>query len=740
MSVKTSDLPLTDTLDGLFTYGVDKDNNSVKVSLEFIEKTTTDAVAKATTAAQKATDAATTATNAASEASTSASAANKAATSANTATSKANTATTKANSAADSALEAANYAQDIGEVTDGVRKEAEAATAKANEAADSVNTAIANAESSVATMQENVDAAISDAKAATSAATYAASSAESNSTRASGAAQYAETAGKNATVAANDANTAATSANDAAASAATATTKATEAAEKADTATSNATAAMVNANDAAEKATKAAENAAKSAENANTAVSDANDVIDACNEAISQAKAATENAISATTAAETATADTNKALEAIAPYTEELCAYGVEFSTDISSPTCTRIGRVELHKECPIQNRMRGCLLDDEGNVVEYLDPTDWTGNTRDGSRGQVMVELPEHYRKFETDGNKRRVWLSEYVLPGYHKVPKSYVSAYQASLQRSTLMLSSVINLSEDFRGGNNKADYDGTDASLLGMPATSITRPNFRKYARNRNTDSTAWNCMVYDVWKEIFWLFVVEYATLNSQADYNAELTSEGYRQGGLGAGVTKLSGSLWNTFNSYNPFIPCGYTDALGNRTGVVAFTMPESYSSSEVITYVPRYRGIENPFGHLWIWTDGCNIQASAPTDAGGTGLNKVFVCSDPSKFNDSNYTGYSHVGNESRTSGYVKEIIFGEGGEIIGKTVGAGSNSYFCDYLYTSNPASGESLRGLLLGGSADHGSAAGFAFAFSSVVPSRSNTDIGSRLCFIPV
>ncbi len=37
---------------------------------------------------------------------------------------------------------------------------------------------------------------------------------------------------------------------------------------------------------------------------------------------------------------------------------------------------------------------MRGCLLDDDGNVVEYLNPRDWTGHVRDGSRGQVMVEF----------------------------------------------------------------------------------------------------------------------------------------------------------------------------------------------------------------------------------------------------------------------------------------------------------------------------------------------------------
>ena len=135
------------------------------------------------------------------------------------------------------------------------------------------------------------------------------------------------------------------------------------------------------------------------------------------------------------------------ALATLLPYTEEQSSYGVQFDTAVSTPTCTRVGSSDLHKSCPVQNRMRGCLLDDDGNVVEYLDPRDWTGQVRDGSRGQVMVEIPLHYRKFETDGTKLTVRISELPLPGYHQVPKCYVSAYEASLDRSNNKLASVCN-----------------------------------------------------------------------------------------------------------------------------------------------------------------------------------------------------------------------------------------------------------------------------------------------------
>lgn len=427
------------------------------------------------------------------------------------------------------------------------------------------------------------------------------------------------------------------------------------------------------------------------------------------------------------------------ALAALLPYADKNCSYGVEFDVTVSSPTCTRIGSTDLHKRCPIQNRMRGCLLDDDGNVVEYLDPQDWSGHDRTGLRGQVMVEIPLHYRKFETEGNKRRVLLSELPMPGYHQVPLSYVSAYQATVQRSTNKLSSVRNTDPDYRGGNNNASLDGEYNTQLGMPATGISRTNFRRYARNRKADSTEWNCMTYDIQKTLYWLFVVEYATLNSQAAYNPELTAEGYHQGGLGAGVSTISSGNWTAYNGTYPFIPCGVTDTLGNGTGTVSFSIANDDQSIQQSFDVPRYHGVENPFAHIFQWTDGVNVRISAETSNGGDGTSKVYVCSDPDKFNDSNYDGYSFVGNEARTSSYAKQVIFGEGGEIIPKEVDGGSTTYFCDYHYTNIPSSDTVLRGLMFGGFAYHGAYCGFACARSYNTPSTMAADVGSRLCFLP-
>lgn len=420
------------------------------------------------------------------------------------------------------------------------------------------------------------------------------------------------------------------------------------------------------------------------------------------------------------------------------PQVEDQLSYGIEYDTTVSSPQCTRIGNFNYHRSLPIHSKMKGCLLSDDGTVQKYLDPSTWVNETRDGSQGQVMVEIPSYYRKFETEGTKRRVRISEMALPGYHLVKKKYVSAYEASVQRSTTTLCSVVNEAPDYRGGNNTSAWDGTYHTLLGRPVTSISRTNFRAYARKRKEGSNEWNCMTYDIQKDLFWLFAIEYANLNSQATFNSEKDSNGFAQGGLGPGVTTLSSTEWNNYNSYNPFVPCGHTDSLGNKTGYVNYNMMNETGEVQKTVQVPRYRGVENPFGHVWAWTDGVNVRISPTEENGGDNLSKVFVTDDPSLFNDSNYEGYRHVGNEARTEGYVKSVLFGEGGEIMAETVGGGSTTYFCDYHYTAIPTV-ETLRGVLFGGYADNGGSAGLVNSHSAYAPSVASSAVGSRLCFIP-
>lgn len=414
--------------------------------------------------------------------------------------------------------------------------------------------------------------------------------------------------------------------------------------------------------------------------------------------------------------------------------------YGIEWDKTVSNPAPTRVGKAELHQSLPLQSLMRRCVLTDTGAVNYYLHANN--SDLRDngaaanltGADGQYMVELPNMYIRFETDGNKCRCLMSPYELPGFVNWRKDYVSAVEATVQRSTTTLASVVSMDADYRGGNNNSALDGTDSTQLGKPATGISLTNFRAYARKRGT--TEWNCNMYQIQKKLYWLFAVEYCTFNSQATFNAELDENGYRQGGLGAGVTTLNGTKWSAFNGYHPVIPCGTTNSLGNKSGVVDYTMPASYDSTTTVVSVPSYRGVENPFGHIWKWTDGCKAIIQSETDGG---LSEFYVCDEPANFTSSGTTNYALRGNLPRNEGYVKSVLLGEYGEIMPAEVGGGSTTYFCDYFYTSIPDSGVSERGVLFGGAAHYGAYAGFVYASTYYAPSSTHAHFGSRLCFYP-
>ena len=420
--------------------------------------------------------------------------------------------------------------------------------------------------------------------------------------------------------------------------------------------------------------------------------------------------------------------------------------YGIQWDVRVASTVVTRIGNAILHKTLPIQSGMRRCLLKDDGTVNYYLLETDstkkedGTGALLDGTDGQVMVEIPAHYRRFDFDGYVATCKISLFELPGFHYVPLSYRSAYEAALDRTipeTPKLASVVNNTVNFRGGNNTSVWDGTYRTLLCRPATSISLTNFRTYARNRGgagKNGKGWNCDVYDIQKACHWLYLIEYANTNCQLPYNAESDANGYKQGGLGDGVSTLELSLWNTINGHNPFVPCGHTNSLGNRSGIVPFIMPSEYGALTV--QVPSYRGLENPYGHIWSWTDGCKCRIQSVASGA---LSQFYVCANPDNFQDTDYTNYVLRGLLSRTNGYVKKMIVGEYGENMLSEVGGSSTTYFSDYFYTGIPASGEAQSGVLFGGAADNGAGGGFGASSTDSAAGRADAFIGSRLCFIP-
>lgn len=414
------------------------------------------------------------------------------------------------------------------------------------------------------------------------------------------------------------------------------------------------------------------------------------------------------------------------------PDLEERYAYGVEWDTASSSPDGVRVGNIQLHRELPIQSKMRRCLLDRDGGVKEYLDnELSWGGSYLDYA---VMTEMPEHWYKLYFNGTKFRMMLSEIPLPGYKHVDKFYISTYEARMYRTDNLLCSAAGASKlsdpnsiHFRGGDNTAEWDDTYRSLLGCPVTYLTRDQFRQAARKRGS---GWEMYTYGAHKTLFWLFAVEYATLNSQKPFNAQKDANGFSQGGLGPGPTQMTD--WTNFNNANPLIPCGYTNEFGNGSGEKAYVVKNASDGTHATLMANRYRGIENPFGHIWKYTDGANIQVTT----GDNGLSILWTTADPSNFSDSSYVGYDKKGNICRVNGYAKNTLLGEDGDIIATEIGGSSSTYWCDYYYTNT--STNSLRLMAVGGGSD-GADAGFIRVNTSETPSGAYKHFGSRLCFFP-
>lgn len=412
------------------------------------------------------------------------------------------------------------------------------------------------------------------------------------------------------------------------------------------------------------------------------------------------------------------------------PDLEERYAYGVEWDTASSSPDGVRVGNMQLHRELPIQSKIRGVILDNKGGIKSYLNNSNWGNIDTEYLTESIMTEIPEHWYKFYQDGTKFRMMLSAMPLPGYNHIDQFYISSFESGIDRSSSTLISsygVGSTNVNKRGGDNTSEWDGTYRSLLGCPVTYLTRDQFRQAARKHGS---GWEMYTYGAHKTLFWLFAVEYATLNSQKPFNAQKDANGFSQGGLGEGASQMTD--WINFNNANPLIPCGYTNEFGNGSGEKAYVVKNASDGTHATLMANRYRGIENPFGHVWKYTDGANIQVTT----GDAGLSILWTTDDPSNFSDTSYTGYDKKGNICRTSGYAKKMLLGENGDIIPTEVDGSSSTYWCDYYRTTITIDG--IFVVLAGSSANGALGNGLASIYGGYT-SNSARDIGTRLCFFP-
>lgn len=403
--------------------------------------------------------------------------------------------------------------------------------------------------------------------------------------------------------------------------------------------------------------------------------------------------------------------------------------YGVSWSETSSNPDCTRIGNMDMHRTLPIQSMMKGYIYFKDGNpLYRMLKLNDsWTkcenysaGGWRDVStllednNVNVMIKIPEFWwiDDYVESTETHNLKICPHAKPGWHHHKEAYVSAYEGYIDGNY------------YRSSKNK------------IPSVNFTRSTVRPKAR-ANGLGNSWNIYTYNEHRAICHLFLVEYATRNSQKAVNTELTPEGFRQGGLGSGCTTGTATI-NGAQTWS-FIPTGSSDSLGSGSGEVTVTIQQTDSSGSNTTTTTRkcnrYRGIENPFGHVWKHTDDViSVYIS------GYGARFWYKCDSPDHFGDSisnDNPYYKNIAANAVVTGYKTKIATTSTCDFFASSCNNGSETtYWCDYNWDNTDGS---LHCLLIGGGSFNGGGAGLFALHSANGVGGSYATIGSRLTYLP-
>ena len=398
--------------------------------------------------------------------------------------------------------------------------------------------------------------------------------------------------------------------------------------------------------------------------------------------------------------------------------------YGVSWSETSSNPDCTRIGNMDMHRTLPIQSMMKpfafNCgqphFKDQYVPVKENFTSGQYSHNVNDSlsqatNDVNIMIKIPEFWYTDDYNFNTKthNLKICQHAKSGWNHHKEAYVSAYE------------LYNL-------NGRAI-----SKRENIPTVNFTRANGRTWARANGFDGEAkWNLYTYEEHRAICHLFLVEYATRNSQKAVNTTLTVEGFRQGGLGSGCTTGTATI-NGAQTWS-FIPTGSSDSLGSGSGEVTVTIQQTDSSghntSTITRKCNRYRGIENPFGHIWKHIDDVISVYNGE-------YRTWYKSIKPNQFADNKNVSYKPLTTAVVVTGYKTEIRATPTCDFFAAACTNGSEStYWCDYNWDNTDASEHCL---LIGGDSGNGGWAGLFYLYSNTGVGLSYAYIGSRLTYLP-
>ena len=401
--------------------------------------------------------------------------------------------------------------------------------------------------------------------------------------------------------------------------------------------------------------------------------------------------------------------------------------YGVQWSETSSNPDCSRIGNMDMHRSLPIQSMMKPFAFQQqrkykdqyvplqEDFVHSYYNHDTNASGEQVSSVNNIMIRIPEFWYTddYSPDTKIHRLKICPHAKPGWNHHREAFVSAYElCETSLNSGKVCSTKNL----------------------IPLVGRTRTILRNAARSIGFEGESkWNIYTYEEHRAICHLFLVEYATRNSQKAVNTSLTLEGFRQGGLGSGCTTGTATI-NGAQTWS-FIPTGSSDSLGSGSGEVTVTIQQTDSSGANTTTITRkcnrYRGIENPFGHVWKHTD----DVISVYDEGSRTWYKSMK---PDQFSTNKNASYKPLCNSTMVSaGFKTEIKATPTCDFFAMSVSGGSeNTYWCDYNWDNTDTTEHCL---LIGGYSVSVGRAGLFLLDSYSSVSYSAAHVGSRLTYLP-
>lgn len=419
--------------------------------------------------------------------------------------------------------------------------------------------------------------------------------------------------------------------------------------------------------------------------------------------------------------------------------TFENAAYGIEWTKNDND--VIRIGNAKFHRELPIQNRLKGCVYN-EKKISYFLNPTGWAKPLEngfvpplDGSDGDVGVRVPEFYMCVKDTGTKYQLWISDFNIDGTFTRVHPFIISHTKTMTRTREdgkeeVFSACIKHDDTrYLGGNKSSSIPA--GMLQGRPRTGINYDKANEFCANRGD----WITMIdYLEYCAIQALCYIEYANFDNQATLNTNLTSEGFKQGGLGAGVTNLEWNRWTTFNGNNPIIYTYWSSEhnVGNGSTITKEFAIAGYNTdgSYFNTYPAIYRGILNFFGDIWSFVRDVVI-INKDTDYNSVYLLKKGVAHADVTVDNVDEKCY-FIGYQANANNYITEFDLQRGPYFVPNLIG--TNKKF-DYNYirgNNGQDTDKSVRVLVLGGVASDGSLAGSGGFSSGWVRSVSGAHVG--------